>query len=143
MEFDGPKSSATDDAANVPSLAVRLNFQLQPPQDWQAFQRNCVILFKSELKDPNTQEYGRSGQKQGGIDIIGRRNTDPEHWVGIQCRLIKTPLKKAKILSDCREALQLKAKLKEIIFATTAPDDKKATDDAIEVEQPRQISAGQ
>jgi hypothetical protein len=87
------------------------------------------------LKDPHAQEYGRHGQKQRGIDVLGRRNGDPNHFVGVQCRRYVEPLKKTDILKDSRSALAIKAGLKEIIFATTCPSDTKATDAAIEVEK--------
>jgi len=117
------------------SLAARLAVEIPKPKDWQAFQRNCVLLFRAELNDPNAQEYGRGGQDQNGIDVLGKREGNPDHYVGIQCRHIKTPLKEEKILNDCRAALEIKAGLKEIIFATTAPDDKRATNAAINVER--------
>lgn len=120
--------------ASVP-LTARLAHEIPKPKDWQAFQRGCVLLFRAELGDPNAQEYGRGGQDQGGIDVPRRRGPDPEHYVGVQCRLIAKPLKEAKILSDCRAALELKAGLKEIIFATSAPDDTGATNAAIAVER--------
>lgn len=120
--------------AKIP-LPARLALEIPKPKDWQAFQRNCVVLFRVELKDPNAQEYGRCGQNQGGIDILGKRNGDPNHYVGVQCRHIVKPLKETKILADCRAALELKAGLKEIIFATTAPDDTGATNAAIAVER--------
>lgn len=109
------------------------------PLDWQAFQRNCVILFRAVLRDPNAMEYGRNGQTQQGIDILGRRGGVGEHHVGIQCRCVAKPLKFAKIMKDCRDALRLKAVLKEIIFVTTAKDDRAASDAALEVE--RQLAA--
>jgi tetratricopeptide (TPR) repeat protein len=109
--------------------------EIPKPKNWQDFQRGCVVLFQAELKDPHAQEYGRHGQKQRGIDVLGRRNGDPTRLVGIQCRRYVEPLKKADILKDCREALEIKAGLKEIIFATTAPSDTKATDAVLEVEQ--------
>ena len=132
-----PTTPAADPAAITVSLpvATRLGIEIPKPKDWQAFQRNCVLLFRDELRDPHAQEYGRSGQNQAGIDIIGKRDGDPNRYVGIQCRLITKPLKKEKILADCRAALALEAGLKEIIFATTAPHDTRATDAAIEVEQ--------
>lgn len=114
-------------------LVTRLGIDLPIPKDWQAFQRNCVLLFKAELRDPHAQEYGRGGQAQKGIDILARRDGRDDHFVGVQCRLIKKPLKEAKILSDAREALTIEAGLKELIFATTAPDDTGATDAAITV----------
>jgi cellulose synthase operon protein C len=101
---------------SVPLIA-RLAHEIPKPKDWQAFQRACVVLFREELRDPNAQEYGRGGQNQGGIDVLGRRNSQPDHFVGVQCRLIAKPEKEAKILADCRATLGLKAGLKEIIFA--------------------------
>ena len=100
-----------------------------------SIQRYCVLLFRAELGDPNAQEYGRAGQDQGGIDILGRRRNDADHHVGIQCRLIAKPLTETGILDECRAALGLKARLKEIVFATTAPDDTGGTNAAIEVER--------
>lgn len=122
-----------------PPLATRLAFEIPKPLDWQTFQRQCVVLFIDELGDPNAQEYGRHGQAQGGIDILGRRNGRPDHFVGIQCRRYDKPLKQTKILADARSALKLEAGLKELIFATTAPDDTGATDAALAVE--RQLRA--
>lgn len=59
-----------DAARERPPLATRLAFEIPKPLDWQTFQRQCVVLFIEELGDPNTQEYGRHGQAQGGIDIL-------------------------------------------------------------------------
>ena len=63
---------------NAP-LLTRLAHEIPRPKDWQALQRGCVILFRDELKDPNTIEYGRGGQDQSGIDVLGRRNGNPDH----------------------------------------------------------------
>lgn len=127
-----PNSGAA--AVNVP-LATRLSIEIPKPKDWQAFQRNCVLLFRAELNDPNAQEYGRNGQDQAGIDILGRRDGNPDRYVGVQCRHITKPLKEPKILADCRAALGLNINLKEIIFATTAPNDTGATNAAITAER--------
>jgi hypothetical protein len=62
---------------NIVPFSVRAGIHIPKPLDWQAFQRNCVILFREELRDPHTQEYGRSGQNQHGIDILGHRGGDP------------------------------------------------------------------
>jgi MinD-like ATPase involved in chromosome partitioning or flagellar assembly len=127
-------SQSLDASRSKLSLALRLASEIRKPKDWQAFQRYCAILFQEELGDPHAQEYGRNGQDQHGIDILGRRNGDPNHYVGIQCRLIEKPDSEGKILKDCRAALKIKASLKEIIFATSAPNDTRATDAAISVE---------
>lgn len=114
-------------------LTTRLAIEIPKPKDWQAFQRGCVLLFGAMLNDPHAQEYGRAGQSQGGIDILARKDGRDDYFVGVQCRLIARPIKKSKILDDARAALTLKAGLKELIFATTAPDDTGAADAAIEV----------
>lgn len=116
-------------------MSARLAGQIVKPKDWPAFQRNCVVLFREELRDPNTKEYGRNGQDQGGIDILGCRNGDPDHAVGIQCRKIEKSLKQSAILKDCRAALELEFGLREIIFATTAANDTKADQAAKAVER--------
>ncbi|USI73921.1 tetratricopeptide repeat protein [Sphingomonas morindae] len=116
-------------------VGQRLSIEIAKPKDWGAFQRNCVVLFREELRDPNAKEYGRNGQDQGGIDILGYRGGDPAHPVGIQCRLVTRSLKHAKILADCRAALALTFGVKEIIFATTAPADTKAEQAAKAVER--------
>ena len=112
---------------------MRLTHEIPKPKDWQTFQRNCVLLFREELNDPNTQEYGRLGQNQRGIDILGKRNGDPQSL----CRHpvpthYKKPLTETVIIRDCREPRQkIEAGLKEIVFATTAPNDTHAFDAAI------------
>jgi cellulose synthase operon protein C len=118
--------------SSVP-LTTRLAIEIPKPKDWQAFQRNCVLLFRAELNDPHAQEYGRGGQPQSGIDILARRDGRDDYFVGVQCRLINRPLKEAKILADARAALMIEAGLKELIFATTAPDDSGASDAAVRV----------
>jgi Transglycosylase SLT domain len=110
-----------------PLFSVTAAQEIPKPKNWQDFQRGCVVLFQAELKDPHALEYGRNGQEQRGIDILGRRNGAPDYFVGIQCRRLAKPMKKAKILADCRAALSIKAGLKEIIFATTYESDVNAT----------------
>ncbi len=117
------------------SVGQRLSIEIAKPKDWGAFQRNCVVLFREELRDPNAKEYGRNGQDQGGIDILGHRGGDPAHPVGVQCRLVTKSLKHSKILADCRSALALPFGVREIIFATTAPNDVKAEQAAKAVER--------
>jgi cellulose synthase operon protein C len=132
---DADSSFGSSAASTIIPLATRLSVEIPKPKDWQALQRNCVLLFRAELGDAHAQEYGRNGQNQGGIDILGRRQGNSNHYVGVQCRLIIKPEPKQIILSDCRKALGLQFGLKEIIFATTAPNDTAATNTAFEVEQ--------
>lgn len=104
-------------------LTIRLSHEIPKPRDWQAFERGCLILFREELRSPTMLSFGRSGQDQGGIDLLGRRADRPDHVVGVQCRLKTRHDKQDKVLSDCRAAIALGLDLKELIFATTAPND--------------------
>lgn len=133
-----PKSTATGEiiaTTSIVPVGQRLANEILKPRDPYAFQRNCVVLFREELGDPNAKEYGRNGQAQGGIDILGYRQGEPSRAVGVQCRRVDKPLKHATILKDCRAALALEFGLREIIFATTAPDDTKADQAAKSVER--------
>jgi tetratricopeptide (TPR) repeat protein len=129
-----PATSLPDKVTSDIPLAARIANEIKKPLDWQQFQRSCVFLYREVLKDPHIQEYGRNGQDQHGIDILGRRNGNPNHLVGIQCRREEKPLKKKKILEDCRAALALGPELKEIVFACTAENDTGASDAARSVE---------
>jgi cellulose synthase operon protein C len=116
-------------------VTARLVVHIPKPKDWQQFQRACHLLFRRELNDPHAQEYGRSGQRQHGIDILGRRNQDSSHHVGVQCKLIQEPLTDAELEKEARAALKLPFELKELVFATTAPDNARTTDAAIRLEE--------
>src|SRR5882757_11197927 len=56
------------------------------PKDWQALERHCRLLFELSFGDPAVQNNGRTGQKQHGVDIFGRRDGGKGRWVGIQCK---------------------------------------------------------
>jgi hypothetical protein len=58
---------------------------LPKPKDWQAFERDARLLFEHSLNDPHTQNNGRAGQPQHGVDIFGRRN-GLGGYVGVQCK---------------------------------------------------------
>ena len=115
-------------------LVARAAQEPLKPKDWQDFQRRCVVLFRCELADPHALDYGRNGQNQHGIDILGRRNGDAGHKVGVQCRRVEEPLDYKHISKASRAAVKHFAGLREVVFATTAPDDTHAADAAEKVE---------
>jgi tetratricopeptide (TPR) repeat protein len=98
--------------------------EIPKPQDWQAFQRGCVILFRCLLGDPSLLQFGSEGQAQHGIDLHGYRNADTARPVGIQCRRLESQLTEKKMRKDVEEARQIKPALSEFIFATTTKRDK-------------------
>jgi cellulose synthase operon protein C len=104
--------------------------EIPKPLNWQDFQRGCVILFRGIVRDDRLQEYGRAGQLQNGIDLLGLRDRDPNRPVGIQCRRIAQPLTEKAMRADVREARHIKPSLVELIFATTSSRDKSTQETA-------------
>jgi hypothetical protein len=101
---------------------------IPPPKDWQAFERNSRVLFMHVLQDPMTKTNGRSGQRQNGVDIYGRRGGNGP-LVGIQCKgkdaAFGKPVSSRELRREVEKALKFKPDLHEFILITTAPDDQK------------------
>lgn len=94
------------DQYNIPSLKT-----------WDQFQKMVCELFREIWQDPHAQEFGRQGQKQDGIDIIGCRE-DTKKYEAVQAT-IETPLTKDKITKDYLASQDLKIKLDCFIIAST------------------------
>jgi tetratricopeptide (TPR) repeat protein len=110
----------------VALMTVSASTQIPKTTDSAVFQRQCKVLFEHVLKDPTVQEFGSSGQKQKGIDLLGRRRVVAlDHWVGVQCKLaIKAErLKKGVVREEASQALSIEPPLREFILVTTAADD--------------------
>jgi hypothetical protein len=56
------------------------------PSNWQDFERLTRLLFEYSLRDPHTQNNGRQGQQQHGVDVFGRRGGGNGPLVGVQCK---------------------------------------------------------
>lgn len=107
------------------------------PTDEKAFEENCVPLFAGLLNDPNVKLLGTRGKKQFGLDLIARRDRDPEKPVGIQCKLITRggKLKENVVRSEVAQALTIKPPLSEFYIVTTATDEPALDFLAIELAQ--------
>ena len=99
--------------------------QISPPSDEQAFERTSIVLWRELLGDPNVQRVGRRGQRQNGVDLIGKRGEDPTRQVGVQCKLkgLGKELSENEVRNELKKALKFKPLLREYYIATTAPDD--------------------
>lgn len=111
------------------NMSVSASTQIPKTSDSAVFQRQCKVLFECILNDPHVEDFGTTGQGQKGIDLLGRRrNLALDHWVGVQCKLtIKSPKLKAGqqgvVEIEATRALTFEPALKELIIATTAPND--------------------
>jgi cellulose synthase operon protein C len=99
--------------------------QIPKPADEQAFERASVVLWRCILNDPNVQRHGRRGQRQNGVDVVGIRNGDAGHLVGIQCKLKSDghELTEKEVRDEIRKAITFSPSLREYFITTTAPDD--------------------
>ena len=99
--------------------------QVPKPRDEQAFERCSLILWRCILNDERTYLYGRRGQRQHGVDIVGCRNGDPRCVVGIQCKLKGEGrlLVEKEVRIEVEKALSFHPPLAEYAIVTTAPDD--------------------
>ena len=100
------------------------SIQIPKPTDEQVLERGPIELFKKVLSDPNTNTYGTRGNAQQGVDIVGKRDGDPERYVGVQCKLKKEDrvLTERIVRDEVLEALSFEPELTEFFIITTAPD---------------------
>ena len=99
------------------------NKKIPAPNNWQDFESICLDLFRREWNDPNLRRHGRTGQKQFGVDIYGKRLVNENFiWVGMQCKCLDKLTKEA-LISETEKATHFKPKLSEYYFAYAGPRD--------------------
>ena len=105
------------------------NEQLLPPPSWDKFEEICADLFSRICKDTQLVRYGRTGQRQNGVDIYGKENGADS---GVQCKGKRnwppTKLTIPEIDAEIEEAKKFNPPLKTYIIATTADNDVNITD---------------
>ncbi len=104
-----------------------MTIQIPKPLYEQDFEDCNEVLWRCILDDPMASKYGRRGQRQHGVDIVGRRNRNPAHLVGIQCKLKsdRHKLTEQEVHDEVSKALTFEPRLSEYVIVTTAPDDAK------------------
>jgi hypothetical protein len=99
--------------------------QIRWPENETEFEKKVGILFREVLSDPSIRRLGRRGQKQYGIDLVGRREGASKRVVGIQCKLKGRGkgLSEDEVKREFSKALKFKPKILEYFIVTTAPND--------------------
>jgi len=84
-------------------------------------------LFEYALGDPATQNNGRPGQRQHGVDIYGRRGGGPGPLVGVQCKGKDGDyggvVTEAELRREVKKTEKFQPALSEFVLITTAPND--------------------
>lgn len=100
--------------------------RLPEPTDWEDFERKSCVLFRCVLNDPNTQQNGRQGQPQHGVDVYGYRDEDAQRLVGVQCKKkYRDEVKESELEEEVEKAQKFEPAITEFILVTTAPRDQK------------------
>ncbi|MCG5076490.1 restriction endonuclease [Paraburkholderia tagetis] len=106
-------------------MSLHVHADYAPPRSWEQFEELCADVFQSAWRDPALVRHGRAGQRQNGVDIVGRNGAI--YPIGIQCkRRSKWPVSKLTIKevdAEIKDALNFKPSLKVFYILTTAPDD--------------------
>lgn len=111
--------------ASKENMAPLAATQIPKPADEQAFERASIPLWCSLLNDPAVQRNARRGQAQDGVDLYGMRDRNPQHYVGIQCKLKGDGknLTEREVREEVKKALKFSPALTEYFITTTSPDD--------------------
>lgn len=125
---------------------------LPPPNQWQEFEALTVELFSVVWEERDLQLFGRSGQRQFGIDVYGvDRRQGKFLRSGVQCKRRsgtgksgydraggKVSVKELKPIVD--ELNGFPSKLEQFVLATTAHTDTKVQVAAQEMSELRRKS---
>ena len=104
------------------------NVSIPQPKNWQDFERLSRLLFEYVLGDPGTENNGRIGQPQAGVDISGRRGGDGP-LVGVQCKGKDVDyggvVGDSELRREVKNSEKFRPAISEFILVTTAPADAK------------------
>ncbi|WP_294644117.1 hypothetical protein [uncultured Aureimonas sp.] len=106
-------------------MSVLAQTKINPPADWQAFERASAVLWQEILGDRRLKRFGRGGQDQYGLDMVGYEDRDPAKLVGIQCKCKGQgqAVTEAELRKGFDRAIGYLPNLSEYVLTTTAPDD--------------------
>ena len=95
---------------------------LAKPKSWDTFEDIACDLFTEFYKGHNFQRYGRQGQGQNGVDIVG---VVQDEVVGIQCKhsAVDDKLTSKQLDDEIKKADEFSPTLNKLIFATSASRD--------------------
>lgn len=106
-------------------MSRHIHADYAPPRSWEQFEELCADVFQSAWRDPALVRHGRAGQRQNGVDIVGRNGA--LYPIGLQCkkrsRWPVSRLTTQLIDTEIKEALSFTPALKTFYILTTAPDD--------------------
>lgn len=116
---------------------ISTNYVLPKPRNEQLFEELVCDIFAHEFKNPNLQLYGRKGQQQDGIDVIGERYFVGQDFskgklTAIQCKNHTVPLTDKQLQEEIDKELakleQSTLPIEQYLFVTSADNTKPVID---------------
>ncbi|MCF7864993.1 MAG: hypothetical protein K9M11_00615 [Candidatus Pacebacteria bacterium] len=114
-------------------------WQVPPPREWEKFERLSADLWQEIWNDHNLVRYGRSGQRQNGIDILGKVK-ETQKLGAIQCKkkdATSNETADALSVSDIQdivdEAKKFNPPLTELVIAYTGKRDTSLQQAALKI----------
>lgn len=106
-------------------MPTRRDTNFPSPTDPNEFESMIRDICALEWNDPNTDKFGRKGQKQYGVDVYGQPINLNGKYCATQCKLRtkKEQLTEQEIETEVRDARQFPHSLDTLIIATDAPRD--------------------
>lgn len=106
-------------------MPSRLDTNFPQPTDPEEFEAMVRDICALEWSDPHTARFGRSGQKQYGVDVYGQPIDLGGKYRAAQCKLRKTrrQLSKDEIEKEVKDARSFPHELESLIIVTTGVRD--------------------
>lgn len=108
---------------------------LPPPSSWDEFEVICADLWMEIWADRNAQRYGRTGQRQNGVDIFGRDRDGAN--CAAQCKgksnWPPSKLSTAEVDAEIEKAKKFSLPIQEFLILTTAANDVTVQDHVNEI----------
>lgn len=102
-------------------MPTTASINLPTPKSWDEFEDICLSVAKLKFKSTNFNRYGRTGQKQHGVDITGK--DDFGFLIGLQCKNTLNLLTEKIIENEIVKAESFAPRLSTLYIATTRPPD--------------------
>ncbi len=110
-------------------------FIFPKPTDWNAFEDIVCDVFARKYRNLNFQRYGRSGQRQHGVDIAGFTQTG---LLGIQCKHHpNNDIRTSEIDAEVTESEEFTPALAEFVIVTSADRDTKSHNHVLQLAEQR------
>lgn len=98
-------------------------FIIPKPRNEEDFEDLVADLYEKEYGDHNMQRYGRKGQSQNGVDIVGLHNLEV---IGIQCKnhAVVDAISEKSVTDEIKKAEIFVPTISKYIICTSASRDQ-------------------